>query len=89
MRNGITVTETPAPNAAAGVETQAKPDPTTSPSLKLWYNPDGGEFYHLEQKCPDINPKYHSKMKSFKFSELGDNPYSKLKACPTCNAPKK
>ncbi len=91
MRSGVEVTApTPAPDSAGGTDVvQPAADPTTAPGTKLWYNSDGGSFYHLEEKCSSINAKNYKFMKSFKFSELGDTKYSKLKACPTCKAPSK
>ncbi|MCL1795381.1 MAG: phage holin family protein [Clostridia bacterium] len=68
------------------VQSNALAEPTISPSLTLWYNPDGGQKYHLRQNCPDINPKFHSKMLSFSYSEVGE--HSKLRHCTTCEAPR-
>lgn len=75
--------------AGAGTSSSPAPDPTVKPTTKLWYNPDGGEYYHAEQKCTKINEKYYSKMKSFEYSELEkDSKLKKLNACAECNAPK-
>ena len=27
-------------------------------NLVYWINPDGGRYYHLDQNCPVVNPKY-------------------------------
>ena len=74
------------PSEPEQTQASASAEPTINPSLKLWYNPDGGQKYHLRQDCPDINPKFHSKMKSFTYSEIGD--HSKLRHCNTCEAPR-
>lgn len=89
MRSGIAITETAAPQqeAEATSEPTSTPEPTVGPNTALWYNTSGGKRYHLEEHCPSIDSQYYSKMKSFSYSELGKSPYSKLVACPTCNAP--
>ncbi|MCL1795382.1 MAG: hypothetical protein FWG37_00685, partial [Clostridia bacterium] len=61
-------------------------NPTTKPTVQLWYNPDRGQYYHLEQKCKSINEKYYASMRSFEYSEL--DRYAKLKPCPDCGAPR-
>lgn len=89
LRNGIEVKETPMPEMGQSAEQTPEPDPTISPTTKLWYNSNGGKYYHAEEKCTEINEKYYSSMKPFMFSELSESPYSKLIACPTCKAPSK
>lgn len=61
-------------------------NPTTQPSVKLWYNPDGGTYYHADQQCKKIDSKYYSKMQSFEYGDI--KKHSNLKPCPTCKAPK-
>ncbi len=101
MRNGIVVTETAdamaEANAAALEESGAdesqvvssSSDQTsgTDPNLELWYNSDGGSFYHLLEHCESIGAEYYDKMQSFTYSQLSDSPYDKLKPCKTCGAP--
>lgn len=29
-----------------------------------WINPDGGRYYHLDQNCPSIHPRYLLQMSS-------------------------
>lgn len=88
MRNGVEVTQTPTPEDYTAAQT-AQPDPTTDPNLQLWYNSDGGSFYHTQQKCSEINEKYYNSMKAFNYSQMGEEPYSKLKPCTKCGAPAK
>ncbi len=92
MRNGLPVVQATPSVESQPAEAQAnqpQTSPTTNPDLKLWYNPDGGKFYHLEQKCADIKESYYKLMKSFKFSQLSESTFAKLRPCPTCKAPKK
>ncbi len=92
LRTGIAITVTEAPslaNANAPQEPTPIPEPTTNPTLKLYYNTKGGSFYHLLQKCESINSKYYDSMAAFTYSQLNDEPYSKLKPCSVCGAPKR
>jgi len=75
----------PTPYVAPPEATPA-PLPTVNPKTTLWYNSDGGSFYHSVKDCTEINlAKYANKMKSFPYSELSK--HSNLKPCSACNAP--
>lgn len=90
MRSGIAVQQTQAPSSNGDdAANQATPTPTTDPSLKLWYNSDGGSYYHLEEKCSSINQKNYKFMKSFTYSQLNESTYSKLTNCSVCGAPRR
>lgn len=60
--------------------------PTNSPdpNMMLYYNPDGGSFYHTDPHCSSTSIKYLPLKGSFRYSEIGN--YS-LKPCADCNAP--
>ena len=60
--------------------------PTNSPdpNMILYYNPDGGSFYHTNANCSSTAIKYLPLKGSFRFSEIGN--YD-LKPCMKCNAP--
>ena len=53
----------------------------------LYYIPVLGEYYHRDQNCKNVNPKYLPLSGSFMFSELNDEPYVHLKRCNVCGAP--
>lgn len=53
----------------------------------LYYQPAGGEYYHVDQNCPRVHPKFLPLQDSFLYSELGDEPYRNLKPCEVCGAP--
>ncbi len=55
----------------------------------LWYNKDGGKYYHAEKECPEINEKYYESMASFKYSQLNEAPFKELLPHAACNAPKR
>ena len=63
--------------------------PTNSPDpgQVLYYNPDGGSYYHADQNCSRINNKYLPLKGSFLYSQLGETAYAKLQPCSNCNAP--
>ena len=69
----------------------ATPGPTETPAIYantiLYYNPSGGEFYHLDQNCKRINERYLPLQGHFTYAELGNDPYNKLKPCAICGAP--
>ena len=73
-------TETPAPTA----------EPTTNPATVLYYNPDGGSYYHTDPNCSangDVKKEYLPYSGNFLYSEVNDMNYKNLKPCPYCNAP--
>lgn len=53
----------------------------------LYYQPNGGEYYHLDQNCKCIHPTYLPLQGVFLYSELNDEPYRNLKPCEICGAP--
>lgn len=73
------ITNTPAPTE----------EPPTDANTILYYNPSGGEFYHRDQNCKRINERYLPLQGHFTYSQLGEEPYSKLKPCAICGAPSK
>jgi len=86
-----TVSETTPP--VSGKETVAQSlaprmtvTPVPDPSTKLYYNANGGTYYHIDPNCSAVNPKYLP-MASFLYSELDDDPYKSLQPCLKCGAP--
>ncbi len=62
--------------------------PVPPDSTLLYYNANGGKYYHADPECSAVNAKYLP-MASFTFGELGNAPYSSLLPCLQCNAPTK
>ena len=60
---------------------------TGSPSTKLYYNPDGGSYYHIDPNCTSLAAKYKPLKAYFMFPELNDASYKELKQCSECGAP--
>ena len=76
---------------AANVTTQVQvPQVNTTPSdTLLYYNQDGGEYYHLDPNCTSIGAKYKPLKATFYFRDVSSETFKNLKTCPHCNAPKR
>lgn len=81
-------TATPDPNATPTPSPTPSPEPTVNPKTKLYYNKNGGSFYHADKECSSVNKKYLP-LSSFTYSELSKSPYSALKPCTECDAPER
>ena len=71
---------------ALPAEATAAPE-SDAADMVLYYQPDGGEYYHLDQNCVSVNPVFLPLQGSFSYSELEDEPYRALKRCHVCDAP--
>ena len=60
---------------------QGRQLPIPDPDTKLYYNPNGGSYYHSEDHC--TNGKGIT-FTEFSYSQLDEEPYSHLEACPNC-----
>ena len=60
--------------------------PVPPDSTLLYYNPDGGKYYHADPACEAVNAKYLP-MASFTYGEINEPPYNSLRPCLKCNAP--
>lgn len=67
------------------------PAPTDTPAIysstPLYYNPNGGEYYHYDPYCKNVGKKNTPLQGVFTYGEVNDEPYSKLKPCNVCGAP--
>ena len=90
LSNGTpVVVETPEPQAQEETPPPFEtPEPTKAPTskTKLYYNEDGGAYYHADAECPSVEKKYLP-LTSFKYGELNKGTFAKLKPCSRCNAP--
>ncbi|MDR1598864.1 MAG: L,D-transpeptidase [Oscillospiraceae bacterium] len=57
------------------------------PDLILYYNPNGGRYYHSDEQCPSVRDQYLPLEGVIRYEQLRDAAYSKLVACSTCNPP--
>ncbi len=81
----------PEPAGEAALPEQL-PEPAGEPAevsgdTVLYYNPDGGTFYHLDANCKLVHPKYLPLSGSFTYAELGEEQYKDLLPCNICGAP--
>lgn len=60
---------------------------TGAPNLVLYYNPDGGEKYHIDPNCDSVNTRWKPLAGQFLYSQLNEDPYSALEQCSVCGAP--
>lgn len=50
--------------------------------LQLYYNPNGGSYYHSQEKC--YSAKSSITFEAFSYSELDTGSFAKLERCPYC-----
>ena len=53
--------------------------------MPLYYNPDGGQYYHSDQYCNSVKDKYLP-LTAFTYAELDDEAYKNLTPCPSCSS---
>ena len=62
------------------------PEPATADTV-LYYNPDGGSYYHSDPNCSQIAAKYLPLKGTFRYSQVNDDEYKDLSPCNSCAAP--
>ena len=87
---------TPAPVQDAAILTaqgglSAATEPPTVSAVRsdtvLYYNQDGGEFYHIDPNCDSIGEKYKPLTAMFYYRDVSNETFKNLKTCPVCGAP--
>lgn len=74
--------------AAVNVTNTPKPAPEEgSPNTVLYYNPDGGSYYHIDQNCPSTKAKFLPFKGQFTFAQINEKEYASLSPCDECGAP--
>ena len=61
---------------------QGRQLPIPSPDTTLYYNPNGGSYYHSEDHCSNGKGITFA---PFSYSQLDEDPYRKLEPCPNCS----
>ena len=61
--------------------------PPVSGDTILYYNPNGGEKYHADERCKSVHEKYLPLKGTFRYSEVNDEKYKNLQPCNVCAAP--
>ena len=79
-------TPTPDPNMTPTPSPEPTPTPAPGPKTKLYYNKDGGKYYHAEAECSTVAKEYLP-LASFQYKDINKSPYTRLVPCEKCNAP--
>lgn len=89
LSSGILIpksTPTPDPNMTPTPSPEPTPTPAPGPKTKLYYNKDGGKYYHAEAECSTVAKEYLP-LASFQYKDINKSPYTRLVPCEKCNAP--
>ena len=71
----------------ATIAPTATPAPEDSTAMMvLYYNPDGGKYYHAKANCPAVAEQYWP-LAQFYYSDLNTTKFKNLIRCPKCNPP--
>lgn len=73
--------------ADMGAQVTIQPTAVPSSTLLLYYNKDGGQYYHIDPNCPSINRKYVPLTASFLYRDVNSTTYKNLLPCSSCHAP--
>ncbi len=65
---------------------QGRQLPIPSADTVLYYNPNGGSYYHSDPNCPDVKAKYLP-LTPFTYAQLDQAPFDSLTRCPACAPP--
>lgn len=58
-----------------------------SPDTVLYYNPNGGHYYHADQNCSSIKARFLPLQGSMTYAELDEPQFAELTPCKHCNPP--
>ena len=77
------------PNLGSTIAPTATPIPTGSADAQiLYYNKDGGKYYHAVPNCSAVAERYWP-LDEFYYSDLNSQQFKNLIRCTTCNAPQR
>ena len=62
--------------------------PYPSDDTLLYYNPNGGKYYHSTPECSSVKKKYYP-LTAFTYAELDTGIFAKLEPCPSCTPVKR
>ena len=81
---------TPPEGAAPQVTTVPTAIPTAEPPVSgdtvVYYNPQGGKYYHANQNCIKVSTQYLP-LTGFYWRDLNSPQFKSLLPCPDCHAP--
>lgn len=77
------------PNLGSTKAPTPTPIPADSADAQLlYYNKDGGKYYHAIRNCPAVDERYWP-LDEFYYSDLNSQQFKNLIRCTTCNAPQR
>lgn len=83
-----TAQQTISPDQAAAVmPITGSAVPAVRSDTILYYNQDGGEFYHFDPNCDSVGSKYKPLTAMFYYRDVSSETFKNLKPCPVCKAP--
>ncbi len=56
-------------------------------NMMIYYNPQGGKYYHADKRCPSIKSRYLPLSGSFTYAELDNAENQKFTPCKRCDPP--
>ena len=65
-----------------------KPESTPAPKTKLYYNSDGGKYYHADAECSKVGKEFLP-LDDFYYRDLNTTKFKLLQPCPFCDAPER
>jgi len=89
LSSGILIpksTPTPDPNMTPTPSPVPTPTPKPGAKTKLYYNKDGGKYYHADPECSTVAAEYLP-LASFTYGNINKSPYTRLVPCEKCEAP--
>ncbi len=89
--SGTKVTATTAPDGSVQSMTAAPteaptPTPAVSEETTVYYNPNGGRYYHLKETCDSVAAQYEP-LSPLYYKDLNSTKFKNLNPCPDCNPP--
>ncbi len=76
------------PDCVWETEVQYRTRIGTMDDLVVFYNPDGGRFYHVDPECLSVDP-YYLPLVPVHFDEIGSPACDDLQPCPLCGSPER
>ena len=73
---------------ASTIAPTATPNPDGSSAITVYYNKEGGKYYHAMPNCPAVDERYWP-LSSFSFDLINSQEYKNLVRCPRCNPPER
>ena len=73
---------------ASTIAPTATPNPDGSSAIKVYYNADGGKYYHAIPNCSWVDERYWP-LTAFSFDLINSQQFKQLVRCPNCNPPER